>query len=178
MLAWPSCAWRGPEELGSVATILGEPYGQVRGDVTERLSADIPSMPSYTCVLRAYDYRRSFDEKLYQPVLDCLKAAVARDPDYAAAWAMLGWLQLDAARFHLFPAGAGGDAQSGDRLRLRHVDLEEEPPGLQALSASLYYAGRYEDRWRCKRGALALNENSPDTLAQLGWRLAALRRVR
>ena len=132
-------------------------------------------MPSYTCVLRAYDYRRSFDEKLYQPVLDCLKAAVARDPDYAAAWAMLGWLQLDAARFHYVPAERKEETLSQAIASASHaVDLDgRNPLGLQALSASLYYAGRYEESMEVQRGALALNENDPDTLAQLGWRLAA-----
>ena len=166
------------EELaGSVATVLGEPYGQVRGDLTERASAagTAASMPSYTCVLRAYDYRRSFDEKLYQPVLDCLKAAVARDPDYAAAWAMLGWLQLDAARFHYVPAERKEETLDQAIASASHaVDLDgSNPLGLQALSASLYYAGRYEELMEVQRGALALNENDPDTLAQLGWRLAA-----
>ena len=165
------------EELaGSVATILGEPYGEVRRDVTERLSAGTaPSMPSYTCVLRAYDYRRGFDEKLYQPVLDCLKAAVVRDPDYAPAWAMLGWLQLDAARFHY--VSAERKAETLDQAiasASRAVDLDgKNPLGFQALSASLYYAGRYEESMAVQRGALALNKNDPDTLAQLGWRLAA-----
>jgi TolB-like protein len=166
------------EELaGSVATVLGEPYGKVRGDLTERAPAagTAASMPSYTCVLRAYDYRRSFDENLYQPVLDCLKAAVARDPAYAAAWAMLGWLQLDAARFHYVPAEGEEETLSEAIASASHaVELDgKNPLGLQALSASLYYAGRYDESMEVQRGALALNENDPDTLAQLGWRLAA-----
>jgi TolB-like protein len=165
------------EELAaSIATVLGEPYGQVRADLSKRVSAGTaPSMPSYTCVLRAYDYRRGFDEKLYQPVLGCLKAAVARDPDYAAAWAMLGWLELDAARFHYVPAERTEETlDQAIASASRAVDLDGSSPlGLQALSASLYYAGRYEESMEVQRGALALNDNDPDTLAQLGWRLAA-----
>lgn len=164
------------ELAANIATVLGEPYGQVRADLTRRLEAGTaPSMPSYTCVLRAYDYRRSFDEKLYRPVLDCLQATVVRDPEYAAAWAMLGWLHLDAARFHYVSDQRKQETLDRAIAAASHaVELDRNDPlGLQALSASLYYAGRYEESMEVQRGALALNENDPDILAQLGWRLAA-----
>lgn len=164
------------ELASSIATALGEPYGKVNADVTQRLAAGtLPTMPSYTCVLRAYQYRRGFDEKLYQPVLGCLQAAVVRDPGFAPGWAMLGWLQLDAARFGYVPP----DQKSAQLDRAiasasRAVDLDRtDPLGLQALSAALYYAGRYQESMAVQRGALALNPDDPDTLAQLGWRLAA-----
>jgi tetratricopeptide (TPR) repeat protein len=132
-------------------------------------------MPSYTCVLRAYDYRRGFDEKLYPPVLDCLKAAVVRDPDYAAAWAMLGWLQLDAARFHYVPADRKAETLDQAIASASHaVDLDGRTRlGSRRSRRAFTMPAGMRRRWRCSRGALALNENDPDTLAQLGWRLAA-----
>ena len=146
------------EELaGSVATVLGEPYGEVRRDVTERLSAGTaPSMPSYTCVLRAYDYRRGFDENLYQPVLDCLKAAVARDPDYAAGWAMLGWLQLDAARFHYVPAERKAETLDQAIASASHaVDLEGRTRlGSRRSRRAFTMPAGMRRRWRCSAARL------------------------
>ena len=43
---------------------------------------------------------------------------------------------------------------------------------LQALAAVSYYRSDYDKAERIQREALALNPNDPETLAQLGWRLA------
>ena len=43
---------------------------------------------------------------------------------------------------------------------------------LQALSAVQFHLGNFAESERIQRQALALNPNDPDTLAQLGWRLA------
>ncbi len=49
------------ELASAIATELGEPYGVVNHATAWRLTrGDAPSMPSYACILRAYDYRRSF----------------------------------------------------------------------------------------------------------------------
>jgi TolB-like protein len=164
------------ELAASIATVLGEPYGKVSADLTERVAVGgAPSMPSYACVLRAYDYRRNFDEALFQPVLDCLKEAVSRDPDYAAAWALLGWLQMDAVRFRYVDEGGKEEAlEEAVASASKGVAIDPDNPlALRALSATLYYAGRFDESMDAQRAALALNPNDPDTLAQLGWRLAA-----
>ena len=81
-------------------------------------AATAPSMTSYACVLRANTYRRTFRDELRQPVLACLEAAVARDPDYAEPWALLGWLHLDAARYGFVP-DAEIPAEMGTALEYR-----------------------------------------------------------
>jgi len=43
---------------------------------------------------------------------------------------------------------------------------------LKALSSIYHYMGRYDESERLARKAEDLNPNDPDTLAQLGWRLA------
>jgi TolB-like protein len=159
----------------SIATTLGQPYGVVKNDLTERTSsAANPSMSSYACVLRAYAYRRSFQADLHAPLLACLEAAVERDPDYAEAWAMLGWLHLDAARFRW---AQGGDSERAfaEALDAASKGVAADPTNvlaLEALSSINHYTGHYEEGERLAREALALNPNDPDTLAQLGWRMA------
>ena len=161
------------QEISSeISATLGQPYGVLSGKEAGRLSG-APSMPSYACVLRAYHYRRSFSDDLYGPARACLEVAVARDPGYADAWAMLGWLHLDAGRFGLEPEGP----DKAYALALEHAShaIGIDPGNVLALKAlgSIYhYTGRYEESVQAMRKALEINPNDPDAMAQLGWRLA------
>jgi TolB-like protein len=112
-----------------ISTTLGQPYGVLPGNEVNRLTGS-PSLSSYACVLRAYDYRRSFDEGQYGLMVACLEAAVARDPDYADAWAMLGWLHLDAGRFDM---GVLGALCIGSPVRF-HSDRSQPWMGLKRSS--------------------------------------------
>ncbi|UVC13377.1 tetratricopeptide repeat protein [Mesorhizobium onobrychidis] len=163
------------ELAASIAAVLGQPYGVVNSDMAARLSGGVePNMASYTCVLKAYTYRRTFRDELRQPVLACLEAAVERDPDYAEPWALLGWLHLDAARFGFVPeAEVPRELSQALDFASRAVAIgPENVVALRALSAVQYHLGNFNESERIQRQALALNPNDPDTLAQLGWRLA------
>lgn len=164
------------EIADAIASTLGQPYGVIRNEITARLADQfVPSMPSYECVLRGYSYRRSFARELHAPVLSCLESAVKRDPEYAEAWAMLGWLHLDAGRFGY---AADGDIESAYDRALEAASNAVTLDGknvlaLKALSSINHYMGHYVEGERFARQALEINPNDPDSLAQLGWRLAA-----
>lgn len=157
-----------------VASTLGQPYGIIRSFETDKL-LDSParSETSYECVLQAYSYRRSFAANLRAPVLACLKEAVQRDPGYPEAWAMLGWLYMDSGRFEWAP---DSPEQAYDRAlsaASHAVVLEgKNVLSLKVLAAVNHYMGNYEESIRLQRRALELNPNDPDTMEQLGWRLA------
>ena len=159
----------------AIATELGEPFGVVNHATAWRMNrGDAPSMPSYACILRAYDYRRAFEDALFAPSLACLKTAVVRDPDYADAWAMLGWLHLDAVRQDMVPA-AEHPAQMAAAFDAAAHALDLDPQnqrGLEALAAITFANGDFVESDRLQREALALNPYDPETLAQFGWRLA------
>ena len=124
-------------------------------------------------MLRAYDYRRGFRTDLYGPVRACLEAAVARDPDYADAWAMLGWLHLDAGRFGFAPEGCARAYALALETATRGVAADPQNTlALKALASVYHYLGRYDEGERLMRAALDLNPNDPDAMAQYGWRLA------
>ncbi len=163
------------ELAGRIASTLGQAYGVLNEDAGGRLRASAaPSMPTYQCILRAYEYRRTFPVDLYGPVVDCLEAAVRRDPDYADAWAML---RLAEARRRAVRPVAGGPGReppgSCPRDAARAVALDPNSVrALQALAAITFYGGDYAAAERIQRQALAINPNDPETLVQLGWRLA------
>ena len=158
-----------------IATAIGQPYGVVKNDIGAlQATPMVSSMQSYVCVLRAYSYRRNFNRPEFGPALQCLEQAVRRDPDYSDAWAMLGWLHVDAGRL-----GYTGDSERAKEYERalqatsRAATLQPKSPlALKALAATFHYLGRYDDSERIARQAAALNPNDPEVLAQLGWRLA------
>lgn len=158
-----------------IAARLGQPYGIVREMATNRIAKDAPrTMTAYGCVLQAYVYRRTFARELYAPVRGCLENAVRLDPRYADPWALLGWVHLDGARFGYVPEKDVASEMDQAFASASHaVDLAPHNlVSLQALSAITYYRGGYDEAEKIQREALALNPNDPETLAQLGWRLA------
>ena len=173
----PAALFRVQSDLaGKIATTIGQPYGIVNNDMKIRLATPaVSSMQSYVCVLRAYVYRRNFSREQFDPVLRCLEEAVRRDPDYSNAWAMLAWLYVDAGRI-----GYAGHRNTKDEyakaLQAASQAVKLQPKNtlaLKVLAAVNYYMGRYDESERIMRHALELNPYDPETLAQLGWRLAA-----
>lgn len=157
-----------------IATVVGQPYGVVRSDLNNRLTAPVvANMQSYVCVLRAYTYRRSFSRHEFDPVLGCLQEAVKRDPEYSDAWAMLAWLHVDAGRISY--AGYNTQDEYNKALDAATEAVRLAPKSilaLKVLGAVQHYLGHYDQSERITREALAINTYDPETLAQLGWRLA------
>jgi TolB-like protein len=157
----------------SIAEALGQPYGIIKTDESISLrDRHEPSMTSYECVLRAYAYRKTFTRDGYEAAAACLEQATRRDPDYAEAWAMLGWLHMDAGRFGWAPDLIEAYARGLDAASHAASLDRNNVTALKALASIYHYMGEYKESERIQRRALALNPNDPDTLAQLGWRLA------
>jgi len=138
-----------------------------------RKTPAVSDMRSYVCVLRAYGYRRSFLRKEFEPVLRCLEDAVRRDPNYSNAWAMLGWLHVDAGRIPY--AGYNTQDEYEKALQAASEAIRLAPHStlaLTVLAAVEHYLGHYDDSERIMRQALTINPYDPETMAELGWRLA------
>lgn len=155
-----------------IATVIGQPSGILRNDVGN--SPPPRSMVSYTCVLRALGYQRTFARALFDPVMQCLEDTVQRDPQYSDAWAMLGWLHAHAGR-NAYTGVENVQVEYAKALEntSRAVSLQPNNPiALKALAATYHYLGRYEESDRVGRQAMRVNPNDPDALGQFGWRLA------
>lgn len=164
------------EVAGEIATAIGQPYGAVLGDIdAQPFIPSVSNMKSYACVTRAYGFRRNFPRDEFESVVRDLEAAVERDPQYADAWAMLGWLHIDAGRLGFSGIGSSRqrDYEKGLSETSRAVALEPgNPLALKALAAAYHYTGRHEDSERIARQAADINPFDPEIPAQLGWRLA------
>lgn len=164
------------EIAADIATMLGQPYGVIRTALSENLADQlVPTMPSYECVLRAYQYRRVLPgHELAGSVMDCLQKAVVEEPEYPEAWALLGFLYMDDVRFNRVPSAdvKSTFAKATDAASRATALDPNNVTGLQALSAINFYQGNYAEGERFIRLALAQNPNDPETLVQAGWRMA------
>lgn len=160
----------------NIATKLGQTYGYIHTDVENRKTKpEVSNMQSYLCVQSALVYRRNFSLEQIDPLIECLEKAITSDPRYSDAWAMLGWLHLDAGRFKFNGREqVQQEYETALQFAARAVSLAPDNTlALKALSSINYYMGHFEESERLARRAVALNPNDPDTLAQLGWRLSA-----
>ncbi len=162
------------EIAAGIASALGQPYGVIRSEISERLPrSEIPSMSSYECVLRAYYFRRTYSPALYPPTLACLERAVQTDPNYAEAWAMLGFFHFVSTALSILPADPAKNFRTGSQAALHCIEIDPDNVlALKVLSVINHYQGNFAESERYVRLALEINPNDPDTLYQLGWRLA------
>jgi TolB-like protein len=162
------------EIAADIASALGQPYGVIRTTLTDRLSdGALQQRSSYECVLRAYHFRRTYATALFEPVMSCMQAAVEKDPGYAEAWSMLGFMHYISEAIGFGAAEPGAGFAAAEASAQQALDLApDNVMALKVLSAVRFYQGRFDDSERYVRAALAANPNDPDTLYQAGWRMA------
>jgi TolB-like protein len=164
------------EVVADIATRLGQSYGAIKSDLLDRAeNFESTGMESYLCVQRSQKYRRTFDTGMLDSLMSCLESATRKDPTYADAWALLGWLKMDSVRFEVMPPSLAMQKMAEALQATKHA-VELDPYSLyalQALASVMYYSGQIDESEKVMSRALALNPNDPDTLVQYGWRLAA-----
>jgi TolB-like protein len=163
------------EIAGQIAEHLGQPYGAVRRALTQDLrNVSGVALPSYGCVLRGYEYRRTLKPELYRDVRACLERAVVEDPGYAEAWGLLAMLRQDGALYGYEPDVAPAEAKRLVRAA-GETAVALDPsnvPGLKALSTHAHYEGRFGEAQDLARRLLSVRPHDPDALIQVGWLLA------
>lgn len=166
-----------PELTAAIATRLAQNYGVISTNTARKLRQGRPdTLFAYDCVQRALAYRRTFDPKLYPEVRTCLEKAVRRDPDYAAAWAMLAFAHLDAIPVgeSMDPAARASALRKGLEIARHAVELApDRVTSLETLATFLYWTGALDPAERMQRRAIALSPNNPQSLELLGWQLNA-----
>ena len=162
------------ELTAAIVSQLAQGNGVITAAAAKRLRQSRPAtLFAYDCAQRAFAYRRTFAKELYPGVRSCLEEAVRLDPNYAAAWAMLAYVHMDAARFDFVePAAKPGEMAAGLAAAQHAVALaSRSPTALQSLAALRFATGEYDEAERIQRQAIALNPHNPEALAQLGYRL-------
>jgi adenylate cyclase len=163
------------ELANEVARALAERQGAVFAAKAAELQGKLPgSYSSYECVLLFYDYVRSYELALYQPVRECLERAIMVDPDYAGAHSALALVYTDAARFAARRGTVDFDPLTR-ALELANRAVELAPrasQGYRALHLVYWMMNDVERGLQAAERALELNPNDSELMAELGVRLA------
>jgi TolB-like protein len=151
----------------SAGVIARETLGQGRGKPPRELSA-------YECIVRANEMMNSgFSAATHLETRTCLEGAVAREPDCAAAWAVLAWVHTLEYAYD-YNQRPGCDAREEALIAARRaVDLAPANPVVRfAMARAAYIAGDL-DLFRAEASnALTLSPHDPLLLGNLGNWLA------
>jgi adenylate cyclase len=134
----------GQRRIARLVAMAAEPYGPIFEAEVERMHALSASEPTTRdCLLRYYEYRRSFGAREHAAAFKCFEIATKRQPDSVEAWAGLSLLASDSWA-HGF-AGLAGSAATLERAsesarRAMDIDGENLHANL-ALVAAQYFSG-------------------------------------
>jgi adenylate cyclase len=160
-----------------VAGNLAGKYGVLAHNSMELSRRKAPdSLDAYDCVLRYYDYQITIDPKRHAEVKACLERAVAIEPDYAEAWAVLANVYMQEKRFGIDEGDSTGEVALKAKAAIgRAMDLDPaEPMAHIVLSNLLFTEGDLEGFRQAGEEALRLNPNNSDLLAHFGLRLGLI----
>lgn len=152
---------------------LAQPYGVIFNEKAKEIEGKpAESITSYECVLRFYQYWRSYLAELHGPVRACLEQTVAVDRGYAEAYSSLAIVYIDTYRFNL-----GRDSLRFDP-RARALELARRAVELAPDSAFSHHAlhlvywlmNEVDLSLAAGERGLQLNPNDTSLMADLGLR--------
>jgi adenylate cyclase len=163
------------EVANCVARTLAQPYGIIFSDIVREADETLPdNLVSYDWVIRFYQYWRTYDRVLFEPVRAGLEQAIVKDPRYAEAFACLSQMYSNAFRFKHHVSGITADPlQRAFVLARRAIDLAPNGSrGHHALSLACWFAGDTRGAIAALETSHALNPNDTEIMADLGLRYA------
>lgn len=152
-----------------IAAEIAEPHGVIHRIGRPHRHAGTQALDAYECRLLASEYWREPTRETHARVVQLLERAVAIDPSYAGAWAMLAIVYGDEVR--------GGYALKRDKPPLdraleaaqRAVELDPmNAAGHHALFLTHFHRHEMAPYREAANRALALNPNYPDLVADYG----------
>ncbi len=173
-----------PEHIGAlqrelaytIATALGQREGIVPTLLlSHRSPLDAVSLENFVCLMSLYGYWEAPTEKAHAQLRDCLIETTTRSPEYAEAWAALGFIYLDEGREGLNPREGADPWQDASRAVDRALDTA--PLSSLVLNAAMTVAAArpdpdYDALRRYGERELEMRPNSAFTLANFGAKLA------
>ena len=169
----PSSLRQSVSEQGLVARKLAavaDPYGPIFEAELARV-ATLPAerLRTRDCVVKYYDYRRSFDAAVYRSAVDCFEHATKIEPMRADAWAGLASLLADRFAYLHGPTPADDRAALDRALEAARTALDIDGNSMLAnlaLARVQFFNG--EDFHRAAERTLALRPHNAEVLSVVG----------
>ncbi len=124
------------------------------------------SLVAYECVLLGLRYYDITTESLHREVRDCLERTVELDPNYADAWAILGYVYVDESRFGFNPQEGSLDRALNAAKESVRLDARGEF-GQHALAMVHFHRQELDDFNAAADRAIEHNPNHPYALADI-----------
>lgn len=144
--------------IKTVAAVLNDPYGAIYARELSK-SAGSPENSSYACIQRAHEYLWTRNPTLRAEARACLERAVAADPTFVRARALLGAFYVTAYRFQEGQGDMLDRALTSARTAVR---LNASSARANAVLADVLAArGLFDDAKDTAERAVALNPLDP-----------------
>ncbi len=160
------------EITSQVIATIGDAWGIVSVAGRERARTRAPgNFASYDCLLRVYEFYRSFREEDHEYVRTCLKATVERDPDYSDGWAWLANVYNEEHAYGLNPRADPLERSLEAALRAADIDPRNFI-AYAALADVYFYRGEKEAFLAAAERALELNPYNATRVGLIGLQTA------
>ena len=165
------------EVANQVVRTLAQPYGIIHSARARDADGAPPeSLGGYGCVLRFYQYWRTFDRDQLEAVRDCLELTIVAEPEYSEAFACLSLVYSNARRF-AHPHEGAADVEGARALALARQAVALAPASSwaqYALALAYWFTGDVGRSLEALETGRALNPNNTTIIADLGQRYAML----
>ncbi|BDG74324.1 tetratricopeptide repeat protein [Roseomonas fluvialis] len=161
----------------AVVRHLAQPYGALFAHKAQEVEGRPGSdLTAHHCVIRFYQYWRTFDRAMFDLLRDDLERATQREPGFADAFACLSLLYVDGYRYgYATPHEGGGSLSRALILARRAVDLAPlSSRSHHALGMAYWFQRDVSSALAALETGLDLNPNDTDVMAELGIRCAIL----
>ena len=160
------------EIANQVIATVGEPFGIVpHKSISGTQGKDTATLKGYECVLRTYDFYRTFRENDHARVRDCLERTIEESPRYADAWAWLAYIYNEE---HAYNYNARPEPL--DRaLSAAKQAIELDPTnfaGWGALADTYFFRRDIDAFFQAGEKAISLNPNDSTRVALIGGFMA------
>ncbi len=152
--------------------IVGQLQPTIRDEEIRLAKRKPPSnLHAYDLTMRAFPYAWSLDRRENRKAVELLQSAIADDPEYALAYALLSWCEGQQVVYQWTSDTSDASARSLELARQAYKLDPNDPIVLAGLASAQTFAGSLDEARDNLERALSLDQDSAWAWARYGWLL-------